>query len=302
MHRGRSSVPSSPPPAFCQLFGHQKGKREREREKRSRSGAAAAPQSSCARGRGRGAGPGPGRCRRLPAALRGRRTPRPAPRSYFGWARAALRGARRERTAFHCSLWGCCCFLLFFFFTFFFLFPPIPSSLSPSLLTIATTARPTKMPPVRTMGRPLPAALLSSSSRTKETSQPLRLGPGPRGTGGRGGSCAARKLRGRIAASHRPRRAAVPGLSAQSRGRSDQNVSPTLMEFVFFFFSPFSFVFLLLLPLPPKASHSPLSTWPRFFWYTAQSGPAAVGAAAAVAAPRSREERTVPSDGIRGRG
>eukprot|EP00076_Gallus_gallus_P019726 XP_015140220.1 uncharacterized protein C10orf95-like [Gallus gallus] len=47
------------------------------------------------------------------------------------------------------------------------------------------------MPPVRTMGRPLPAALLSSSSRTKETSQPLRLGPGPRGTGGRGGSCAA---------------------------------------------------------------------------------------------------------------
>lgn len=192
-------------------------------------------------------------------------------------------------------------FCFFFFFTFFFLFPPIPSSLSPSLLTIATTARPTKMPPVRTMGRPLPAALLSSSSRTKETSQPLRLGPGPRGTGGRGGSCAARKLRGRIAASHRPRRAAVPGLSAQSRGRSDQNVSPTLMEFVFFFF-PFSFVFLLLLPLPPKASHSPLSTWPRFFRYTAQSGPAAVGAAAAVAAPRSREERTVPSDGIRGRG
>ena len=265
MHRGRSSVPSSPPPAFCQLFGHQKGKRERAREKRSRSGAAAAPQSSCARGRGRGAGPGPGRCRRLPAALRGRRTPRPAPRSYFGWARAALRGARRERTAFLCSLWGCCCFLLFFFLLFFFLFPPIPSSLSPSLLTIATTARPTKMPPVRTMGRPLPAALLSSSSRTKETSQPLRLGPGPRGTGGRGGSCAARKLRGRIAASHRPRRAAVPGLSAQSRGRSDQNVSPTLMEFVFFFFSPFLSSFFCFSPSLPRPHTHRSALGPVFF-------------------------------------
>ena len=232
------------------------------------------------------------------------RPPHPAPRAallfWLGAGGAAGSAERADRVPLF-ALGLLLLFAFFFFLLFFFLFPPIPSSLSPSLLTIATTARPTKMPPVRTMGRPLPAALLSSSSRTKETSQPLRLGPGPRGTGGRGGSCAARKLRGRIAASHRPRRAAVPGLSAQSRGRSDQNVSPTLMEFVFFFF-PFSFVFLLLLPLPPKASHSPLSTWPRFFWYTAQSGPAAVGAAAAVAAPRSREERTVPSDGIRGRG
>lgn len=233
------------------------------------------------------------------------RPPHPAPRAallfWLGAGGAAGSAERADRVPLF-ALGLLLLFAFFFFFTFFFSFPPHSLLSLPVPPHYSNHRQADKNAPGADNGPPSArrSPLLLLQDQRNFAAPPAR--PGAAGHRRPGGSCAARKLRGRIAASHRPRRAAVPGLSAQSRGRSDQNVSPTLMEFVFFFFFPFSFVFLLLLPLPPKASHSPLSTWPRFFRYTAQSGPAAVGAAAAVAAPRSREERTVPSDGIRGRG
>lgn len=66
------------------------------------------------------------------------------------------------------------------------------------------------------------------------------------------------------------------------------------MEFVFFFF--FLFCFFATLP-PSQGLTLTAQHFAPFFWYMAQSGPAAVGAAAAVPAPRSRAECTAPAMG-----
>lgn len=156
-------------------------------------------------------------------------------------------------------------FCFFFFFTFFFSFPPHSLLSLPVPPHYSNHRQADKNAPGADNGPPSArrSPLLLLQDQRNFAAPPAR--PGAAGHRRPGGSCAARKLRGRIAASHRPRRAAVPGLSAQSRGRSDQNVSPTLMEFVFFFFPPFLSPFFCFSPSLPRPHTHRSALGPVFF-------------------------------------